>query len=47
MNARESPDDPNRQHWLITLNYGRHQAQAAIQWSEETLSTLRRLAPQG
>jgi PadR family transcriptional regulator, regulatory protein AphA len=46
MNARESPDDPNRQHWLITLNYGRHQAQAAIQWSEETLSTLRRLAPE-
>jgi PadR family transcriptional regulator, regulatory protein AphA len=46
MNARESPSDPNRQHWLITLSYGRHQAQAAIEWSEETLSTLRRSAPE-
>ena len=44
MNLRERPDDPNRQHWLITLSYGRHQAEAAIAWSDETLATLRELA---
>ena len=45
MNARERPDDPNRQHWLITLSYGRHQAHAAIRWSDETLSVLRASVP--
>jgi PadR family transcriptional regulator, regulatory protein AphA len=44
MNAREAPDDPNRKYWLITLNYGRHQARAAITWCEETLAELRRAA---
>jgi len=42
MNLREKPDDPNRQHWLMTLSYGRHQASAAIAWCEETLAELRR-----
>jgi PadR family transcriptional regulator AphA len=42
MNARERLDDPNRKHWLITLSYGRHQAEAAIAWSDETLAELRR-----
>jgi PadR family transcriptional regulator AphA len=42
MNVREAPDDPNRKHWLITLNYGRYQAEAAIKWCEETLAELRR-----
>ena len=42
MNLREKPDDPNRQHWLMTLSYGRHQARAAITWCEETLAELRR-----
>ena len=42
MNERERPDDPNRQHWLMTLSYGRHQARAAIAWCDETLAALRR-----
>jgi hypothetical protein len=42
MNVREAPDDPNRKHWLITLSYGRYQAEAAIKWCEETLAELRR-----
>jgi DNA-binding PadR family transcriptional regulator len=41
MNLREKPDDPNRKHWMITLSYGRHQAEAAIAWSDEALSELR------
>jgi hypothetical protein len=44
MNAREAPDDPNRRHWLMTLNYGRYQARAAIAWCDETLVELRREA---
>ena len=44
MNAREAPDDPNRRHWLITLSYGRYQAEAAIKWCDETLAELRREA---
>lgn len=44
MNAREAPDDPNRRYWLMTLSYGRYQAEAAIRWSEETLAELRREA---
>jgi DNA-binding PadR family transcriptional regulator len=44
MDLREAPDDPNRKHWLITLSYGRHQAEAAIAWSDETLAELRREA---
>lgn len=47
MNVRERPDDPNRKHWLITLSYGRHQAKAAIAWSQETLDELRRHATGG
>jgi DNA-binding PadR family transcriptional regulator len=44
MNLREKPDDPNRRHWMITLSYGRHQAEAAIAWSDETLTDLHRNA---
>jgi PadR family transcriptional regulator AphA len=44
MNVREAPDDPNRKHWVITLSYGRHQAEAAINWCDETLAELRREA---
>jgi DNA-binding PadR family transcriptional regulator len=44
MNVREAPDDPNRRHWLITLSYGRYQAEASIKWSDETLAELRREA---
>jgi PadR family transcriptional regulator, regulatory protein AphA len=45
MDSRENPDDPNRAHWLIALSYGRHQAQAAIAWSDETLAALQGLPP--
>jgi DNA-binding PadR family transcriptional regulator len=41
MNLREKPDDRNRKHWMITLSYGRHQAEAAIAWSDEALTQLR------
>ena len=35
---------PGLPYWLITLDYGRRQAQALLDWSEFTLLTLQRLA---
>lgn len=36
----EQADDPNLPYWLMTLSYGRHQAEALRRWSEESLETL-------
>jgi DNA-binding PadR family transcriptional regulator len=37
---------PQLQQWLITLNFGRHQAEARVRWAEETLEMLDSAAPQ-
>jgi DNA-binding PadR family transcriptional regulator len=36
----ERGDHPQLQQWLMTLNFGRHQAEARVRWAEETLETL-------
>lgn len=36
----EQGGDPNLPYWLMTLSYGRHQAQALRRWSEESLEML-------
>jgi DNA-binding PadR family transcriptional regulator len=38
------PEHKDLPYWLITLNYGRHVAQAFLAWSDETLATLEQLA---
>lgn len=40
----EQAGDPNLPYWLLTLSYGRLQAEALRRWSEEGLETLRNLA---
>jgi DNA-binding PadR family transcriptional regulator len=37
------PEHPDLPYWLITLNYGKHVAQAFLAWSDETLATLEQL----
>jgi hypothetical protein len=41
LRGSSSPDLP---YWLITLSYGEHRCRALLQWCEETLRTLHRLA---
>ena len=36
----EHGNHPQLQQWLITLNFGRHQAEARLRWADETLETL-------
>jgi PadR family transcriptional regulator AphA len=33
-------DDPELPFWLITLNYGRNNAEAVLRWCDESLATL-------
>ncbi len=40
----EQAGDPNLLYWLLTLSYGRLQAEALRRWSEESLETLHNLA---
>ena len=40
----EQAGDPNLPYWLLTLSYGRLQAEALRRWSEHSLETLRNLA---
>ncbi len=37
---REHADDADFQHWAITLRYGERDAQALIEWCDETLALL-------
>jgi PadR family transcriptional regulator AphA len=39
----EEKEDPNLPYWLITLSYGKHDAQSSIAWCDETLATLEKL----
>jgi DNA-binding PadR family transcriptional regulator len=39
-------DHPNAPYWLMTMSYGRHNAQASIAWCDETLTALEKLAEQ-
>ena len=36
----EQAGDPDLPYWLLTLSYGRHQAEALRRWSEESLDVL-------
>lgn len=36
--------DPRHPYWLMTLSYGRHVAQALLDWCDETLATLEHMA---
>jgi PadR family transcriptional regulator AphA len=36
----------DRPYWLITLSFGEHRCRGLLQWCDETLRTLRRLARQ-
>ena len=40
---REQAQHPGLAYWLMTLDYGRCQAQALLEWSESTLHTLPQL----
>ena len=40
----EYADHPGLPYWLITLNYGRYEAEALLKWCDETLTTLDVLA---
>lgn len=42
----EQAGDPNLPYWLLTLSYGRHQAEALRRWSEEGLEALQSLTVQ-
>jgi PadR family transcriptional regulator AphA len=35
------PADPNLKYWLMTIHYGRLQAKAMIQWSEDSIGQLK------
>jgi DNA-binding PadR family transcriptional regulator len=37
-------DNSNLPYWLITLSYGQHVTQALLDWCEETLTKLHRIA---
>ncbi|GHO97988.1 hypothetical protein KSF_080360 [Reticulibacter mediterranei] len=39
-------ENPNAPYWLITMSYGRHNAQASIAWCDETLAALEKLSEQ-
>ncbi len=40
----EQESRPNLPYMLMTVNYGQHVTQALLQWCEETLSVLRKMA---
>jgi PadR family transcriptional regulator, regulatory protein AphA len=40
---KEAANDPQLPFWLITLNRGRHDSEAAVRWCRETLKELDRL----
>jgi PadR family transcriptional regulator AphA len=37
-------ENPNFPYWLIALSYGKHNAEAIIEWCDEALATLEQLA---
>jgi PadR family transcriptional regulator, regulatory protein AphA len=39
-------DNPSAPYWLITMSYGKHNAQAIIAWCDEALAVLEKLAEQ-
>jgi PadR family transcriptional regulator AphA len=41
--CKEAASDPQLPFWLITLNKGRHNSEAAVRWCRETLKELDRL----
>jgi PadR family transcriptional regulator AphA len=40
----EHANDPNLPYWLMTVSYGLHVNQAILEWCDETLSALGRMA---
>jgi DNA-binding PadR family transcriptional regulator len=43
----ERADHPQLQQWLMTLNFGRLQAEARVRWAEEALETLDAIEERG
>ncbi|MBI5505987.1 MAG: PadR family transcriptional regulator [Deltaproteobacteria bacterium] len=41
---RDHADDADFEYWIITLRYGERDTQALIQWCDETLAVLNRIA---
>ncbi len=39
--------NPNLPYWFLTLSHGKHSAQAALDWCDEALATLSKLAATG
>lgn len=39
----EYADHPGLPYWLVTLSYGRYEAEALLRWCDETLTTLENL----
>ena len=42
--ARDNAGNPNLPYWLMTISYGEHVSRALLQWCDESLAELKRLA---
>lgn len=42
--ARDNAGNPNLPFWLMTVSYGEHISRALLQWCDETLVELKRIA---
>ena len=42
--AKENAGNPNLPYWLMTVSYGEHVSRALVQWCDQTLAELKRLA---
>ena len=45
--VREYSDNTNAPYWLMTVRYGQHVSRALLQWSDNTLTELNRMAASG
>ena len=45
--TKENAGNPNLPFWLMTVSYGQHVSRALVQWCDETLAELNRLAQSG
>ena len=41
---RALPTEDDLPYWLMTISYGRHRVQALLDWCDETIATLQKLA---
>jgi DNA-binding PadR family transcriptional regulator len=45
--TREYSDNSNAPYWLMTVRYGEHVSRALLQWCDQTLAELNRMAGSG